>query len=167
VVDAFRKDWAARSDTTVDIITGLLTDCLSLQLSENIGAGLEAEECRQRLFHTYSETLVQKEKIAHQRIRSLFKHNIFSVCACRRIRSCTPDLFDERTWQLLGLTKKQVMIAGGLGGAGHRCRPGNGDAWPQAWVFHGGGNRRRGARRPLWRRNFLRQGRSPGHFLRR
>ena len=46
VVDAFRKDWAARSDATVEIITGLLTDCLSLQLSENIGAGLAVEECR-------------------------------------------------------------------------------------------------------------------------
>lgn len=115
-VEAFRRDWAARSAATVDIITGLLTDCLSLQLSENIGPGNAAEECRQRLFLTYSKTLTEKEKIAHQRIRSLFKHNIFQY-ALPPHSILHADLFDERTWQLLGLTKKQVVVAGGLGGA--------------------------------------------------
>lgn len=116
VVDAFRKDWAARNDTTVDIITGLLTDSLGLQLSENIGAGKDAESCREKLFSIYSDTLVQKEKIAHQRIRSLFKHNIFQY-ELPPHSVLHVDLFDERTWQLLGLTKKQVVIAGGLSGA--------------------------------------------------
>lgn len=116
VVEAFRKDWAARNDATVDIITGLLVDCLSLQLGENISAGEEAEKTRERLFRTYSDALIQKEKIAHQRIRSLFKHNIFQY-ALPPHSVLHADLFDERTWQLLGLTKKQVVIAGGLGGA--------------------------------------------------
>ncbi|MBU1566263.1 MAG: GTPase/DUF3482 domain-containing protein [Proteobacteria bacterium] len=116
VVEAFRKDWAARNDSTVDIITGLLTDCLSLQISENIGPGEKTEECRARLFRTYSETLAKKEKVAHQRIRSLFKHNIFQY-ELPPHSVLHADLFDERTWQLLGLTKKQVVIAGGLGGA--------------------------------------------------
>jgi GTP-binding protein EngB required for normal cell division len=116
VVEAFRKDWAARNEATVEIITDLLTDCLTLQLSENIGAGEEAEQCRARMFATYSETLVKKEKIAHQRIRSLFKHNIFHY-ELPPHSVLHADLFDERTWQLLGLTKKQVVVAGGLGGA--------------------------------------------------
>lgn len=116
VVEAFRKEWAARNDTTVDIITGLLTDCLTLQLSKNIGPGEKAEESRQRMFRSYSETLVKKEKIAHQRIRSLFKHNIFQY-ELPPHSVLHADLFDEQTWQLLGLTKKQVVIAGGLGGA--------------------------------------------------
>lgn len=116
VVDAFRKDWAARNDATVEIITGLLTDCLGLQLNENIGPDQDAKRCRERLFNTYSETLVHKEKVAHQRIRGLFKHNIFQYQLPPH-SVLHADLFDERTWQLLGLTKKQVMIAGGLGGA--------------------------------------------------
>jgi hypothetical protein len=116
VVQAFRKDWAARNEATVDIITGLVTDCLTLQLSEGIATNEEAEGCRNRLFATYSETLVKKEKIAHQRIRSLFKHNIFQY-ELPPHSVLHADLFDERTWQLLGLTKKQVVVAGGLGGA--------------------------------------------------
>ncbi len=116
VVAAFRKDWAARNDTAVDIITGLLSDCLGLQLSENIGTTTAADECRQRLFRIYSETLVQKEWAAHQRLRSLFKHNIFNY-ELPPHSILHADLFDEQTWQLLGMNKKQVMIAGGLGGA--------------------------------------------------
>lgn len=116
VAEAFKKDWAARNDTTVNIIADLLTDCLGLQLSENIGSDQEVEQLRERLLHTYSATLVEKEKIAHQRIRSLFKHNIFQYQLPPH-SVLHADLFDERTWQLLGLSKKQVLIAGGLGGA--------------------------------------------------
>ncbi len=116
VVEAFKKDWAARNDATVEIIAGLLTDCLSLQLSDNAGSEQEAVRCREKLFHLYSDTLARQEKLAHQRIRGLFKHNIFNYEL--PIHSVLhADLFDERTWQLLGLTKKQVVIAGGLGGA--------------------------------------------------
>ena len=116
VVAAFRKDWSARNATAVDIIIGLLTDCLSLQLSENVGSEKEAAQCREKLFNTYSETLGRKEKIAHEQIRGLFKHNIFQY-ELPPHSVLHADLFDERTWQLLGLTRKQVVIAGGLGGA--------------------------------------------------
>lgn len=116
VVAAFRKDWAARNAATVDIIVGLLTDCLSLQLSENVASERDAEKCREKLLATYSETLARKEKIAHERIRGLFKHNIFHYDLPPH-SVLHAELFDERTWQLLGMTKKQVMIAGGLGGA--------------------------------------------------
>ena len=60
--------------------------------------------------------LARKEKIAHERIRGLFKHNIFHY-ELPPHSVLHAELFDERTWQLLGMTKKQVMIAGGLGGA--------------------------------------------------
>ena len=116
VAEAFKKDWATRNDMSVDIIADLLADCLGLQLSENIGSDQEVEQLRERLLHTYSATLVQMEKTAHQRIRSLFKHNIFQYQLPPH-SVLHADPFDERTWQLLGLSKKQVLIAGGLGGA--------------------------------------------------
>ncbi len=116
VVAAFRKDWAARNAATVDIIVGLLADCLSLQLSENVASEQEAEKAREKLLAEYGETIARKEKIAHERIRGLYKHNIFNI-ELPPHSVLHAELFDERTWQLLGMTKKQVMIAGGLGGA--------------------------------------------------
>ena len=116
VITAFKKDWAARNSATVDAIVSLLSDSLSLQLSDNIGAEKEAEEARRKLFLSYSETISRMEAKAHQRIRSLYKHNIFTYDLPPH-SILNKDLFDEQTWQLLGLTRQQVIIAGGLGGA--------------------------------------------------
>jgi hypothetical protein len=116
VVSAFKKDWEARNNTTADIITSLLTDSLSLQLTGDISSEGQADRCREKLFARYSETISRMEKDAHQRIRNLFKHNIFRYDLPPH-SVLNKDLFDERTWQLMGLTRQQVIIAGGLGGA--------------------------------------------------
>ncbi len=116
VINAFKKDWNGRNNLTTEIITSLLTDCLSLKLSKNINSPSEEETVRDALFHKYTETLDRKEKSAHQQIRALFKHNIFNYHMVTH--SILPEsLFDEKNWQLLGLTKKQTIIAGTLGGA--------------------------------------------------
>lgn len=116
VVAAFKKDWVARNSATVDTIVGLLTDSLTLQLSDNIGAENDVEEARRKLFITYSESISRMEQKAHKRIRDLYKHNIFNYDLPPH-SILNNDLFDEQTWQLLGLTQQQIIIAGGLGGA--------------------------------------------------
>lgn len=116
VVTAFRKDWAARSNATADIITAQLREALSLKLTKDISSEKEAEQYREKLFLSYSDNIGRMEERAHQRIRSYFKHNIFQYDLPPH-SVLHKDLFDERTWQLLGLTRQQVIIAGGLGGA--------------------------------------------------
>jgi hypothetical protein len=116
VISAFKKDWATRNNATADIITSLLTDSLSLQVTGDISSEEEADQCRKKLFLRYSDSLSRLEKKAHQRIRNLFKHNIFQYDLPPH-SVLHKDLFDERTWQLLGLTRQQIIIAGGLGGA--------------------------------------------------
>jgi hypothetical protein len=116
VVNAFKKDWDARNNTTADIISSLLTDGLSLQLSEDFSSEEEAEKSRNKLFLNYSKKISSMEKDAHQLIRDLFKHNIFQYDLPPH-SVVNKDLFDERTWQILGLTRQQIIIAGGLGGA--------------------------------------------------
>ncbi|MFW2365248.1 MAG: GTPase/DUF3482 domain-containing protein [Desulforhopalus sp.] len=116
VVQAFKQDWETRSNSTADIITGLLVDCLSLQLTENVTSEQGLEQYRTRLYKKYCDSLEKREKFAHQRIRGLFKHNIFNY-ELPPHSILHEELFNERTWQLLGLTQKQVVIAGALGGA--------------------------------------------------
>ncbi len=116
VVDAFKKDWAARNLVTADIIATLLTDCLSLKMAQGISSQNQKDEIQKSLFGKYKNKLNVYEKSAHQKIRSLFKHNIFDyeLPVQSVLRA---DLFDARGWQLFGLSKKQIVIAGGLGGA--------------------------------------------------
>jgi hypothetical protein len=56
------------------------------------------------------------ERKAHLKIRRLFKHNIFNIDLPPQ-SILHEDLFNERTWQFLGLTPKQLITAAGLGGA--------------------------------------------------
>ncbi len=116
VVHAFKKDWSGRNETTADIIEEATRSSVSLILTENITSEREVENCRKKLFNKYNVSLTQREQKAHKRIRGLFKHNIFNYQLPPH-SLLHEDLFDERTWQLLGLTKKQLVIAGGLGGA--------------------------------------------------
>jgi len=116
VIDAFKKDWNGRNNLTTEIIADLLTDSLSLKLNRNISSQSEEKTVREALFQNYKETLTKKEKSAQLQIRGLFKHNIFNYHLPPH--SVLPEnLFDEKNWQLLGLTRKQSVIAGGLGGA--------------------------------------------------
>jgi GTPase Era involved in 16S rRNA processing len=116
VVDAFKKDWAARNETTADIMIELTRACMCLSLKENIGSYKDLNSRKEKLIDQYNRTLSTLEKESHQQIRKLFKHNIFSYNLPPH-SLLNEDLFDEKTWQLLGLTRKQVLLAGGLGGA--------------------------------------------------
>ncbi len=116
VVSAFKQDWTARNDRTADIILDLLSDCLSLKIIGKLGQGQNEGVLREKLHRDFEETVRQKEREAHNRIRGLFKHNIFNY----ELPPCSilhEDLFDSKTWNFLGLSKTQMAIAGGASGA--------------------------------------------------
>jgi len=116
VIEAFKNEWAGRNILTADIISSLLKDCLTLKVSTPLGSKTEEEIVREKLFKKYKAALGKKEKAAQQQIRTLFKHNIFNYQLPPH-SLLLEDLFDEKNWELLGMTRKQVIIAGGLGGA--------------------------------------------------
>jgi hypothetical protein len=116
VVSSFKKDWAARNDRTAEIIIRLLTDCVTLKVEGDMPPGTDEAALKERLGRTWSEAVRNKEKAAHRQIRSLFKHNIFNydLPPCSILHE---DLFNEKTWRFLGLSKGQIALAGGLSGA--------------------------------------------------
>lgn len=116
VVNAFKKDWAARNSDTADIILGMLQNAVTMKLTKNITSEENPPTDRDKLFRKYSKALSQLEDKSHLQIKALFKHNIFNY-ELPPHSLLHEDLFDDKTWQLLGLTKKQVVIAGGIGGA--------------------------------------------------
>jgi len=115
-VDAFKKDWQARSIRTVEIIAGLVLDAVSLKVAKNMGDADKEISLQDQLRQKYRDKLEQLEKQAHADIRRLFKHNIFQYDLPPH-SILHEDLLAEKTWQLLGLTQKQLIIAGGIGGA--------------------------------------------------
>ena len=116
VVTAFKADWAARNRQTVDILLDLFDGCLRYTVSAQIDGRTSQEELQAQLVASYHKTLSAREKSAHNRIRALYKHNIFEY-ALPEQSLLNEELFSEKTWELLGLSKTQVALIGGLGGA--------------------------------------------------
>lgn len=116
VVAAFKDDWASRNRQTMHILLDLFTDCLQYTVSAPLTTTTDQEELQKQLISSYHKTIGEKEKKAHSRIRGLFKHNIFDYSLPEH-SLLHEELFSEKTWSLMGLSKTQIVIIGGLGGA--------------------------------------------------
>ncbi len=116
IIESFKADWASRTRTCTEIISRLLKQSLSLQLTKTLSAQENSAQKEQLLLKEYNRRVTDMERHAHQQIRTLFKHNIFDykLPVHSVLRA---DLFSETSWQLLGLTRKQFLVLGGLSGA--------------------------------------------------
>lgn len=115
VIKAFRKDWERRTLRSAEIICRMLIKALGHRTHRNFTENSDEEEIKQSLRDKYNRDIAGIEKKAHQEIRRLFKHNIFNIDLSAQSILQT-DLFSEKTWQLLGLTPRQLITAAGLSG---------------------------------------------------
>ena len=75
----------------------------------------EAILAKKKLLVQYQKEIEILEKKAHQRIKKRFKHNIFDY-ELPPNSIVKEDLFDKRTWQVLGLSSKQLALASAVAG---------------------------------------------------
>ncbi len=116
VIEAFRRDWAARNQKTADLIITLLKEVLSYRRTVSPPAERDEEEVRKKMQEKFNHFVRKREQATQQQIRRLFKHNIFSP-ELPTHSILNEDVFAERTWQFLGLTNKQLVLAGAVSGA--------------------------------------------------
>ncbi len=115
VVDSFKVDWQFRMDRTADIMLSLLAEVLGY--SKKVYCSKEKQaEMYDTVWQTYHHFLNKKEKQAQQQIRRLFKPIIFNLTLPEH-SLLHDDLFSKATWDFLGLTDKQVILAGAMSGA--------------------------------------------------
>ena len=115
VVEAFQEDWEIRSQRTAALLVDSFQDILSYR---RVQACTPEEEPRKRreLHSEYLAYVSDREREAQLAIRSLFKHNIFNLELPPQ-SILEEDLFSDRTWKFLGLSDRQMIMAGALGGA--------------------------------------------------
>lgn len=116
VIKAFQQDWQNRNFQTTDILIHLFEDCLSYRIVQKLHEDDHEPELRRQVQEQYSTDIRRMEQQAHRLIRTLFKHNIFQyeLSAHSIVRQ---DLFSKKTWHFLGLSRKQMLMLGALGGA--------------------------------------------------
>lgn len=115
VIKAFKEDWEARNQRTAALVVAFLQDVLSYQRVKPCPKGRQ-ESLRTELHQQYLTYVTDQERRTQQAIRKLFKHNIFHLDLPPQ-SILEEDLFSQRTWKFLGLTDRQLILAGALLGA--------------------------------------------------
>lgn len=118
-ISAFEEDWANRIRQVAGILCDIIRNALAHTESKLIFRPNGETDARGLLQKKYRKTLLEIEQKGHQQIRRLFKHNIFNVEVPPQ-SVLHEDLLASRTWQVLGLSKKQIIsmaaiLGGGLG----------------------------------------------------
>jgi len=117
VIAAFQADWNQRIDETARIAAELLEAVQRHTVRKRIRDINRTDEIRQQLIKAYRKDIAKMENRAQERIRKRFKHNIFFYELPPQ-SIVKADLFDQKTWQALGLTRQQMAWAGAGIGAG-------------------------------------------------
>ena len=115
VILAFKTDWQRRNRVTAETICTMLKNCLTYDISEKYSDRSQVASIKQRLLDQYKKEIAKIEAKAHGEIKKLFKHNIFNPELPPQ-SILNEDLFNERTWRLLGLRPGQLALAAGITG---------------------------------------------------
>lgn len=116
VITTFQADWRARNQRTADLILELLRTTLGYRTTAVCQHHRSEESLKQKLVQDYMDYVSSQEKKIQKAIRALYKHNIFNLDLPPH-SILQEDLFSERTWEFLGLTNKQLILAATIGGA--------------------------------------------------
>ncbi len=115
VISAFKADWSHRNALTTEIIINQLTEILQFTVTTRASKDADEQKVVDKLLKKYTKTIEKMEKTAHERIRRLYRHNIFNYELPKQ-SVMNEDLFNEKTWQVLGLTRKQLATLAGITG---------------------------------------------------
>jgi GTP-binding protein EngB required for normal cell division len=115
VIQAFQREWEHRTAVTADVICEMLTNCIQFRIQRNFTEKSNEAGVLEELQADYAREVEKIERSAHQKIRKLFKHNIFNVDLPAH-SILHEDLFNEKTWQFLGLKPRELVAAAGLAG---------------------------------------------------
>jgi hypothetical protein len=115
VVTSFKKDWAQRNSLTAAAICQLLKECATYTTHATCSTKARIPEIREQLLMQFQKHLTKAEARCHQRIKHLFKHNIFKYSLPDQ-SILHEDLFDKSTWHVLGLNPKQLATAAAVTG---------------------------------------------------
>ena len=115
VIDAFKSDWKNREKVSASVMAAMLEEILGLEMVSTVPSEEKDAAVKDRLEKKYRKRIESIEKDAFNRLRTLFKHNIFN-CDLPENSILNQPLFSEKTWQFLGLNPKELAVAAGVAG---------------------------------------------------
>ncbi|MBI3855614.1 MAG: GTPase and DUF3482 domain-containing protein [Planctomycetes bacterium] len=115
-IAVLREERARRRRESARAISSLLIAALTQRIELELKPGEKAEDRRGEVLGRLQEQLRETERSAHGRVFELHRFRRLSSAELT-FAELREDLFAEKTWQILGLTHGQLLLAGALGGA--------------------------------------------------
>jgi len=115
VVRAFKDEWEKRNRLACAYITHAIEQAMGFTMSKKLTRAMDPVSLKEELTLAYREEIRKMETKMFSQIRSLYRHHHFEY----RLPECSVlrhDLFSDRTWEMLGLTKPQLATAGAVVG---------------------------------------------------
>ncbi|MCG8531816.1 MAG: GTPase/DUF3482 domain-containing protein, partial [Desulfovibrionales bacterium] len=118
VIRAFRRDWDRRNRLAGVHITHAIKESIGYSVSRPLKDGEEVnlDLINEELLREYPKGVRTIEQDMFDQIRRLFRHNFYRV-TLPVYSVLNHDLFSQKTWELLGLTRKQLIAAGAFMGS--------------------------------------------------
>ncbi len=115
VILAFKQDWRKRNLIAAGLISSTIEECISFHVSQPIRPEDNKALINEKLLQKYQTHLKTLESRMFKKIRDLFKHHLYDH-SLPEYSVLQHDLFSKQTWELLGLTQKQLAAAGAIAG---------------------------------------------------
>ena len=115
VILAFEEEWKKRNRLACAYITLGLEKSLGFSVSEPLSATMDPVQARERLNVSFQRGIRGIEQEMFAQIKALFKHTLYDY-PLPEYSLLQHDLFAKQTWELLGLTQKQLAGAGAVVG---------------------------------------------------
>ena len=116
VISTFEADWRGRSRRSAELIVEMLRTVLDYRTAAPYREEEDENRIKQQLTQDYMAFVTRREDQTRAAIRALYKHNIFDL-ELPPHSILQEDLFSDKTWEFLGLTDKQLVIAAAVSGA--------------------------------------------------
>ncbi len=115
VIIAFQKDRLKRNLLACAAICRAIEQSLSFFISEPVTTDSDQNALKEGLNGKYQARIKEFETQMFKNLRTLFKHHLFEY-HLPDYSILNHDLFSKQTWELLGLTKEQLITAGAIVG---------------------------------------------------
>ncbi len=115
-VEVLRSEQDQRRATAARMIAENLVAMLTYTVEQRLSSSPTGDLQKQRLRERYRKELTARERGCRQEVEALYHyHHLERQEAAFELLE--QDLFAEETWRLFGLTRRQLVATGGVGGA--------------------------------------------------
>ncbi len=116
VIRIIKQDWQSRRELCAEIIADTVERIVSLRQEHVLHEDADVRAEQQRGADIYRRTVQGVEEDAFQRIRRIYRHNRYN-CSMPEPEILDADIFSRASWEFLGLSRKQLVLAGAAAGA--------------------------------------------------